>query len=154
MVDEITLMEKNGDEYNTQHLDTLNVLYDKFVAAYPKDTLAVRYLLSSAQSSYTRGTEDARYLEAAIQKFSSIIANYGESKEVEMAIFLLGSIYENKGDTVKAREFYEQYVKKYPAGSYAESVRSILDGNVGLSAEEWMKKFQLEGKIDSLPKVK
>jgi len=42
------------------------------------------------------------------------------------ALVLLGSIYQDQGDTGGARETYERYLEKYPRGGHASSVRSIL----------------------------
>ena len=143
-------MEKNGDEYNPQYLDSLNLLYENFVVAYPKDSLAVKYLLSSAKSTYSRGTQEPKYIDIAIPKFARIISNYPESKEVETATYLLGNIYENNiNDTNAARTYYNLYLSSYPNGEYAPSIKMILDGNLGKTPEEWLEKFKLEGKIDT-----
>jgi tetratricopeptide (TPR) repeat protein len=150
LIVEIQRMEKNGDEYNPQYLDSLNVLYESFVIKFPKDSLAPRYLLSAAQSTYSRGTQEGQYLDQAILKLNKLINAYPDAKEVEAGMFLIANIYENnKNDTIKAKEYYSLYIAKYPAGEYTESVKSILEGNLGKSAEEWIKKFQKEGKIDS-----
>ncbi len=42
------------------------------------------------------------------------------------ALVLKGSIYQDKGDPVAAREVYEQYLKRYPRGGHAATVRSVL----------------------------
>lgn len=42
------------------------------------------------------------------------------------ALVLKGSIYQDKADPVAAREVYESYLKRYPRGGHAATVRSIL----------------------------
>lgn len=42
------------------------------------------------------------------------------------ALLLKGSIYQDKGDDVAARELYEGYLKRHPTGGHADHVRSIL----------------------------
>lgn len=151
MVENINLMEKNGDEYNAQHIDSLTHLYEKFVNDFPKDTLASKYLFNAANyNSAQAGNGDAKYLEIAIQEYQKVISNYADSKEAATSLFRLGYIYDNdKGDTAKAREYYMKYLEKYPIGEYANDVRIINSKYLGKTPEEIFESMQKEGKIDT-----
>lgn len=158
LVENITLMEKNGDEYNTVHVDSLCSLYEKFVNDYPNDSLAPKYLFNAANyNSSKASTGDTKSLDLAVSEYQKVVSNYSNSKEAATSLFRLGYIYDNdKGDTTKAKEYYLLYLEKYPQGEYANDVRIINSKYLGKSPEEIFNDMQKEGKIDTtnLPHVK
>lgn len=151
MVENIALMEKNGDEYNPQHIDSLTHLYEKFVTEYPNDSLASRYLFNAANYNSAQASGgDMKYIDLAIMEYQKIISNYAESKEAAISLFRLGYIYDNdKMDTAKARSYYLTYLEKYPQGEYANDVKIINSKYLGKTPEEIFNEMQKEGKIDT-----
>lgn len=156
MVENITLMEKNGDEYNTQHIDSLTHLYEKFAVEFPQDSMAPTYLFNAANYNSSQASNgDMKYLDLAVIEYLKIVDNYSGSKEAATALFRLGYIYDNdKGDTSKAREYYLKYLEKYPKGEYANDVMLINSKFLGKSPEEIFDQMQKEGKIDTTTRVK
>lgn len=156
MVENITMMEKNGDEYNTQHIDSLTHLYEKFALEFPTDSLASTYLFNAANYNSTLASNGAtKYLDLAVSEYLNIVDHYAGSKEAATALFRLGYIYDNdKGDTSKAREYYLRYLEKYPQGEYANDVMLMNSKFLGKSPEEIFEQMQKEGKIDTTTRVK
>ena len=69
---------------------------------------AVGQLSSEAHSLYQMGN-----YQEAIQRFQSVLDQYGRTQQADMAAFLLADSYFKLGDYEKSIESYQLYVDKY-----------------------------------------
>ncbi len=79
-------------------------------------------LLDKAEKSYEQG-----YLDAAMGGAESVISRYTDSPNLDSAYYLLGMIYEQKKDLVKAKEAYQTVVDRYPGSPRINKVKESLD---------------------------
>jgi TolA-binding protein len=130
-----------------QKAKTVIALYDQYVEKFPRDTASAGYLFKAGDiSSKTNNVSEA------IRYFDRLIDNYPQHEKAPYALFLQGFIFENQlGDPVKAKPYYEEFLKKYPDHSLARDVNFSLE-NLGRSPEELIRDFEM--KNDSLASQK
>lgn len=120
-------------------------LYTSYADKFPDDTLSAGYLFKAADIS-SKINETTQ----AIELFGRMLKNYPDNKNAPYALFLQGFIYENQiGDPVKARPYYEAFLKKYPDHPIAGDVTFSLE-NLGKTPEELIKQFESKIPADSL----
>lgn len=113
-------------------------LYTKYADQFPDDTASAAFLFKAGDlSSKLNDTE------AAIGYFSKLISKYPNSTNAPVALFLQGFIYENQaGNPMKAKPYYEEFLRKYPDHPLTGDVQFSLD-HLGKTPEELIKEFEL-----------
>lgn len=64
--------------------------------------------------------------DSAIFYLNKIITEYSTSGIVSKALFYLGTIYKSAGDTIKANEYFNNVINKFPNSIYANESRKYL----------------------------
>lgn len=120
-------------------------LYTTYAEKFPDDSSSGSYLFKAGDIS-SKINETSQ----AIDLFGKMIQKYPNHKNAPFALFLQGFIYENQvGDNVKARPYYEAFLKKYPDHPIAGDVAFSLE-NLGKTPEELIKQFENNNQPDSL----
>jgi tol-pal system protein YbgF len=73
------------------------------------------------QLNYNKGKKD----DAAFY-FASVVKNYPKSPKAPDAMFKVGVIMQDKGDTAKAKAVYQQVVTKFPGTEGAKQAQKRL----------------------------
>jgi len=114
--------------YENAFLDVRNGNYELAIAQF-RDVL--QYF---GQSGYA---PNARYwigeswyslkqYDSAIVEFESLVTSYPQSDRISTALYKLGRCYEEKGLPNRARRYYDQVIKEYPASLEAKPAQSRL----------------------------
>ncbi|MDQ3051232.1 MAG: tetratricopeptide repeat protein [Bacteroidota bacterium] len=154
LANEITSKEKALYSDSTMRPDVAKAneiigLYISYVDTYPKDTASAMYLFKAGDIS-----SKINETHQAVQLFGRMISDYPEHSNTPYALFLQGFIYENQvGDPVKARPYYEAFIKTYPDHPIAGDVSFSLE-HLGKTPEELIRGFenneqQLSGDTDT-----
>jgi outer membrane protein assembly factor BamD (BamD/ComL family) len=118
--------------------------YVSYADQFPEDTLSANYLFKAGDIS-----SKINEIDQAIQLFARLLKTYPENRNAPFAIFLQGFIYENQaGNPVKAKPYYEEFLRKYPDHPIAGDVSFSLE-NLGKSPEELIKQFESMSGSDS-----
>ncbi len=64
---------------------------------------------------------------SAIKNLTAIVEKYPDTERAEAALFALGSVYEKRGELLRAKEMLEKIVEKFSASGSVEKARSELD---------------------------
>lgn len=113
-------------------------LYSKYADQFPDDTASAAYLFKAGDLS-----SKLNETEASIAYFSKLISKYPNSVNAPVALFLQGFIYENQaGNPMKAKPYYEEFLRKYPDHPLTGDVQFSLD-HLGKTPEELIKEFEL-----------
>src|SRR5688572_10639075 len=106
-------------------------LYSRFATEFPDDTISASYLFKAGDIS-----SKINETHQAIELFGRMIEKYPEHPSTPYALFLQGFIYENQlGDSMKAKPYYEAFLKKYPDHPIAGDVSFSLE-NLGKTPEQ------------------
>lgn len=110
----------NADLLLEQHLyDRAFSLYDSIIQLYPAHGLADEVSLRKATAMMDQGKWDE-----AINFLQEIIKYHSEDILIDDALFLLGTIYEErKFDPEKASEYYKKILFEHPSSLYTAEVR-------------------------------
>ena len=112
-------------------------LYTRYATEYSDDTISAAYLFKAGDIS-----SKINETHQAIQLFGLMIQKYPDHSNAPYALFLQGFIYENQlGDPMKARPYYEAFLKKYPDHPIAGDVSFSLE-NLGKSPEDLIREFE------------
>ena len=114
--------------YENAFLDVRNGNYELAIAQF-RDVL--QYF---GQSEYA---PNARYwigeswyslkqYDSAIVEFETLVASYPQSDRLSTALYKLGRCYEEKGLPNRARRYYQEVIKNYPASLEAKPAQSRL----------------------------
>lgn len=122
----------------TNDMATLSInLYIKYSNLFPEDTLSASFLFKSA--------EIYRALNNGInanQFYKRVISEYPNYSKTPVCYFLQGFVYENiNQDYVKAKEYYQMYIDKYPNGEFANDAKILIE-NLGKTPEEMIREFE------------
>lgn len=110
--------------------------YIEFADVFPDDSLTPTVLFNAARLSLALGDP-----ENSLLYLERLIENYYTSKPVADAYVLSGFIFETiYQDYVKARYWYELYMKEFPNHPMVEDVRFSLN-NLGKTPEELVAEF-------------
>nr|VXZ87035.1 tol-pal system protein YbgF [Klebsiella pneumoniae] len=71
--------------------------------------------------NYNKGRKD----DAAFY-FASVVKNYPKSPKAPDAMFKVGVIMQDKGDTAKAKAVYQQVINKFPGTDGAKQAQNDL----------------------------
>lgn len=135
--------EKSG-VINVEKSRELITAYKEFADKFPKDTTSASYLFKGAQLSMNMNNG-----KGAVELFDRIIKDFPEHSKVPDCIFLKGFVYETQlHDLVKAKQFYEEFLKKYPKNDLADDAQASIN-NLGKSPEELVREFEAKAKEDS-----
>lgn len=143
---------KDKSGMNKGQAEELVKLYDEFAKKYPKDSAAVVCLYKAAEMSINlnKGMD-------AIGYFDRVIKEYPDYKHVPDAYFLKGFVYEISIMNIdKARQCYEEFLKKYPTHELAKDAEASLH-NLGKTPEQVLleaKQMNEQRVADSLAAVK
>src|SRR5688572_16926778 len=112
-------------------------LYIKYADKFPDDTTSASYLFKAGDLS-----SKINETQKAIELFGKVIHKYPNHRNAPYALFLQGFIYENQvGDPLRAKPYYEAFLKTYPDHPIAGDVSFSLE-NLGKSPEELIREFE------------
>ena len=107
----------------------------------PKSEKSAEYLHDAGRT--------AGYMRAfpkAIDLYSWVINKYPNHEQTANSTFMLGYTYDNDmKDYGEARNYYEQFLAKYPEHDLAESAKVLLE-NLGVSDDEIIERLQQKSK--------
>ncbi|MBT8232267.1 MAG: tetratricopeptide repeat protein [Saprospiraceae bacterium] len=114
---------------------------EAFALSHPKDANAPDYLFKAAEVA-----KSLRTFPKSLTLYDWIIEEYPDFEKAGTALFLKGFIIENNlGDDEKAREIYNEFLKKYPKHDLADDVQFLIE-NLGKSDEEILKMIESKQK--------
>ncbi len=115
---------------------------EAYALARPNDkTKSSTLLHQAAEASRSIGAFDR-----ALMFYDWILDKYPESPKASQALFLKAFTYDNnKKDIAKAREYYQEFLKKYPKDEFADDAQFLL-GNLGKSDEEILRELTQKAK--------
>ena len=112
-------------------------LYTKYADNFPDDTTSASYLFKAGDLS-----SKINETQQAIDLFGKLIHKYPNHRTAPYALFLQGFIYENQvGDPLRAKPYYEAFLKTYPDHPIASDVSFSLE-NLGKTPEELIREFE------------
>ncbi len=139
---EKVLFKDKDVKMNTKTAREVISQYRYYAEKFPDDSMSAEYLfkagdVSSGINAYTN----------ALEFFGTVTQKYPQSTKAAYSLFLQGYINENNmHDTAKAKQFYNEFISKYPAHEMAESAKfSLL--NLGKTPEQIIAEFS---KADSI----
>lgn len=119
-----------GKNYQS-HAPELVKLMSDYVEKNPKDTISAMYLFKAGDISRGLGKFDD-----AINFWQSLCEKYPDHRRAPDALFLQAFTFENDvKDLNKAKNLYEEFLKKYPNHAFSANIPVILE-NLGKSPEE------------------
>lgn len=65
-------------------------------------------------------------LDSAETEFQTVVKAYPDSRKASDALYKLGILFKQKGDTAQSVSFMERVVKEYPESSAARLAESAL----------------------------
>ena len=115
--------------------------YIDFVDNYPSDKDAPNFLFKAADIAMNMSRP-----QQAIKLFQRILSEYPDFDKAPQCLFLQGYVYENNlGNLQKAKEIYQEFLKKYPNDEFADDAKVSLD-NLGKTPEQLIKEFEEKSK--------
>ncbi len=135
-------MSPNRDKANN-----LIGLYIEFADKFQDDSSSGTYLFKAGDMAFR-----IRQPQQALELFGRV-QRYPANAKAAVALFLQGFINETElNDKVKAKEYYESFLQKYPNHELAKDVRITIQ-NLGKSDEQLVREFEEKLKQqDSLAK--
>ena len=146
---EKTVLAKSTTPVNLDKAKELVDAYIKYAKDFPKDSCSVNYLFKAANISMNIGKA-----KLSVELFDQIMKDYPGYSKVPDCMFLKAFVYDNNlKEYKKAREFYEEFIKKYPTHEFADDAQACID-NLGKTPEQLMKEFETKQQEDSLSGLK
>jgi len=114
---------------------------------------AASYMLSQAQLALAKGDENT-----AIARLNDLTDRYEGTSSAGYATFLLGKIYWQKNDTLKAEEYFKKYIEDYsgdrfitPAAlaGYADCL--VLKGQYEEAAQQYQRAAEINPEFPMAP---
>ncbi len=131
------------DEKGLQVADDLINAYVAYADTLKKDPDAPRFLFEAGNLAMNLN-QNTRSMEL----FNRIIYQYPDFEKVPDCLFLLGYIYENNLQNYgKAKEIYEDFLRRYPDHDFADDARISLQ-NLGKPLEELVKEFESRNQVN------
>ena len=138
------LFSPQSTSFDKAKWDSLITMYDAFCKRFPKDSLVPGYLFNAANISMNTGDG-----QKALSLFQQIIDTYPSYTKAPLCLFFKAYVYENLlHDLAKAKEFYLQFIEKYPSNEFVSAARASIQ-NLGKSPEQMVKEFEERRKADS-----
>lgn len=116
-------------------------MYADYAKNFPDDPKTPDYLFKAGEisSSMHNGKQ-------AINFFNTVYTKYPNYDKASYSLFLQGFIYESQlNDTAKARQIYEEVLRKYPNDKLADDAKASID-NMGKTPEELIREFEKQNK--------
>ena len=111
--------------------------YCDYADANPNDEMAPEYLFKAVDVSMNLNEP-----QRTISIIDKLMADYPDYPRTQAALFVKGFIFETKyNDLDMAKMLYEQYLKQYPDGEFADDCKASIE-YLGLSPEELVKRFE------------
>lgn len=101
---------------------TAAIVFEKFIAAHPKDSLADNAVYWLGECHYSM-----QDFKKAILVFKKLEQQYPKSEKVPDAILKTGYSYISLDDTNRANHFLKKVLKKYPFSPAAEKAQKKLE---------------------------
>jgi TolA-binding protein len=140
------LLDSNGNPKDEASAYNLQVAYDDFSERFSEDPQASEYLFKAATISI-----NLNWGESAVKILDKFMLKYPESPQAPEALFFLGYVHDDLiNNDVKAGEYYNQFLKKYPGHTLAKDAEASIR-NLGKTDEELMREFE-KMNSDSLKK--
>ncbi len=131
------LLDQNGNPINEVSAYNLQVEYDDFAMNFSEEPEAPEYLFKAANISINLG-----WGESAVKILEKFLEKFPENAKAPEALFFLGFVYDNQiNDDAKAGDYYKQFLKKYPAHTFAKDAEASIK-NLGKTDEELMREFE------------
>lgn len=138
------LFSPQSTSFDKAKWDSLISMYEAFCERFPKDSLVPGYTYNAANISMNTGNG-----LKALTLFEQIINKYPNYSKAPLCLFFKGYIYENlQHDLTKAKEFYLQFIEKYPNNEFVPAAQSSIL-NLGKTPEQMVKEFEEKRKADS-----
>lgn len=113
--------------------------YILFAEQNPDDVQSPDYLFRALDIAVGVNAEGP---QKALDIADVLIEKYPDFEMTPMAMYLKGFVYENiVGDLQNAEMTYRQFIEKYPESPMVGEVKATI-GNLGLSPEELIRKFE------------
>ena len=128
-----TELKEDGKSGKTDSTKVKQLLaeYMAYAKAFPTDTTTAVYLVKSALFY-----QNIRKIDSAIYCYNEVYTKFPDYHKANLALFSEAFLYGNdKHDLVKAKQLYEEYLKKYPTSKMAPSAAMELR-TLGKSPEE------------------
>lgn len=136
---EKALFEEKDHSINPNKAREVITLYRYYAEKFPDDTLSAEYLFKAGDVS-----SGINAYQNALEFFHIVSEKYPQSSHAGQALFLQGFINENSlGDTVSARKYYEEFIKRFPENEMKESAEFSLQ-HLGKSAEDIVKEVNAQ----------
>ncbi|MDD2634846.1 MAG: hypothetical protein PHW82_05040 [Bacteroidales bacterium] len=125
LVNEISEFEKELYNEDTPDREKAIAMIDKYLDysdTYPNDSLSPEYLFKAAEiaMNFSQPHNAIRYLTRLEEEY----LNY---EKYPTALFLKAFIYDTHiGDTEKSKNYYLQYLEKYPNHTFAEDAQAAI----------------------------
>lgn len=148
---EIDQLEAQDSLFNLDNMAKLKDAYVAFADKYPDDERSPEFLFKAGQNigAIASGQKNVEMHKEAIKLFERIQSTYPKNHYAEEALFMTGFVYENYlNDLKQAKTAYEVLVSKYPESELTEDAKLAIE-NLGVPAEEIIRKAQ-QGGADSV----
>lgn len=108
-----------------------------FVEKFPEDSMCAEYLFRI--SDLSRGMGDYK---KAIESLNKICKEYPAFNKIPECLFLQGYYYQDFfGDTVQAKNYYNELISKYPTHAFADDAHALMN-MFGKSEQDIIKSFE------------
>jgi hypothetical protein len=120
-----------------EKIDTLLVLYQQYVAEFPKDSMVAEYLYRSGKLNMIlrKGTE-------ALSDFTNLIDRFPLNEHLPEVYYYKAFIYEDiLYDIMAARTAYYDFINRYPEHKLVQDAKLSIQ-YLGKSPEEIVASFE------------
>lgn len=114
--------DTNGTEYMRQVLETLRA-YQNYTVDYPKDTATATYLFKSGKVYYSY----LKDLDNAEEYLNHLVDSFPAARDRPMGLLVLGSLYQDKGDTAEAMANLRILEREYANTEYNRMSQEMID---------------------------
>lgn len=116
---------------------------ERYVRAFPSDTLGPAFLLEAAQLAGGIGKPGS-----SIELWGLLWRNHPDHPESPYAMFMQAFVFETTiGDTINARRYFEKVISTYPEHPLAASARQSLSA-LGKSAKDLIQQIDTSKNTD------
>jgi outer membrane protein assembly factor BamD (BamD/ComL family) len=147
---EITSLEKRlfspeAVSFSKPAADSLLVMYDAFLEAWPADSMAPAFVFRAANVAMNTGNGNK-----AIGYFNRYLQTWPDQPKAALCQFFKAFVYENViHDIEQARENYLIFIEKYPENEFHNDAQLALM-NLGKTPEQMVREFELRRQADSI----
>jgi outer membrane protein assembly factor BamD (BamD/ComL family) len=114
---------QSSQAIDPQYADSLMMMFDKFVQAFPKDSLCAEFMNKAADVA-----SNINDCNKALGYLNKVIDGYSSSGYVEWAYFRKGAVYSDVcSNKEKAIESYQFFIDNYPTSKRAKDATVLLN---------------------------